>query len=141
MSSQLEQLAGAALPVLAPHIAAALHPPVAATAKVRAADELRTGDLHELRGIELHAGVELHNDVLNSSKQQGDIALTLKVHVTSICFKCFIYFKGILQGFRMDVAKVDRDVAYVAMVVHVCCKRLFPIFHLFFQTYVVSVFI
>jgi hypothetical protein len=25
----------------------------------------------------------------------------------------------------MDVAKLDRDGAYVAMVVHVCCKRLF----------------
>jgi len=30
------------------------------------------------------------------------------------------------------IAKVDQDVAYVAMVVHVCCKRLFLIFHLFF---------
>ena len=28
------------------------------------------------------------------------------------------------------------DVVYVTMVVHVCCKRLFPMFHLFFQTYV-----
>jgi hypothetical protein len=27
-----------------------------------------------------------------------------------------------LQVFRTDVAKVNRDVAYVAMVVHVCCK-------------------
>jgi hypothetical protein len=107
VSSQPEQHAGAALPILAPPIAAALHPPVAATAKVRAADELRTGDLHELRGIELHVGVELHNDELNSSKQQGDMTLALKVHVTSICFKCFICFKGILQGFRMDIAKVD----------------------------------
>jgi hypothetical protein len=35
-----------------------------------------------------------------------------------------------LQVFRMGVAKVDRD---VAMVVHVCCKCLFPIFHLFFR--------
>jgi hypothetical protein len=34
--------------------------------------------------------------------------------------------------FHMDVAKVDRDVAYVAIVVHVCCKLLFPIFHQFF---------
>ena len=32
----------------------------------------------------------------------------------------------------MHVAKVDRDVAYVAMVVHVCCKGLLPIFHLCF---------
>jgi hypothetical protein len=33
----------------------------------------------------------------------------------------------------MDVAKVDWDVTYVAMVVHVCCKHLFPMFHLFFR--------
>jgi hypothetical protein len=43
--------------------------------------------------------------------------------------------------FHMDVAKVDSNVAYVAMVVHVCCKLLFPMFHLFFQTYVASLFI
>jgi hypothetical protein len=33
------------------------------------------------------------------------------------------------------------DAAYVAMAVHLCCKRLFPMFHLIFQTYVISVFI
>ena len=43
--------------------------------------------------------------------------------------------------FHMDVAKVDRDIVYVAMVVHICCKRLFPMFYLFFQTYVARVFI
>jgi hypothetical protein len=67
--------------------------------------------------------------------------LLLKVHVISVCFKCFICFKGMLQVFYMDVAKVDRDDAYVAVVVHLCCKLLFPMFHLFFQTYVASVFI
>jgi hypothetical protein len=43
-----------------------------------------------------------------------------------------------LQAFYMDVTKVDRDVAYVAMFErHVasvsgsCCKHLFKIFHLF----------
>ena len=46
-----------------------------------------------------------------------------------------------LQVFHMDIAKVDRDVAYVAMVVHLCCKCLFPMFHMFFQMYVASVFI
>jgi hypothetical protein len=46
-----------------------------------------------------------------------------------------------LQEFRMDVAKVYRDIAYVAMVVPLCCKCPFPMFHLFFQTYVASVFI
>jgi hypothetical protein len=34
--------------------------------------------------------------------------------------------------FQMDVVKVDPDVAYVAMVVHVCCKGLLPMFHLCF---------
>ena len=34
-------------------------------------------------------------------------------HVASVCFKCFICFRGMLQVFCMDVAKVDRDVAYV----------------------------
>jgi hypothetical protein len=45
-----------------------------------------------------------------------------------------------LQVFHTDIAKVDRDVTYVAMVVHICCKHLF-VFRLFFQTYVASVFI
>jgi hypothetical protein len=36
------------------------------------------------------------------------------------------------QVFHMDVAKVDYDVAYVAVVAHICCKRLFSMFHLFF---------
>jgi hypothetical protein len=46
-----------------------------------------------------------------------------------------------LQVFHMDVVKVDPDVAYIAMVVHICCKLLFLIFYLFFQTYVAIVFI
>ena len=59
----------------------------------------------------------------------------LKEHVAGLCFKCFRCFIGMLQVFYMDVAKVDWDVAYVVMVVHVCCKRLSPIFHLCFWTY------
>jgi hypothetical protein len=58
--------------------------------------------------------------------------------------------------FYTDVAKVDQDVVYVAMVVHICCKSMSPMFHLFFKrmlqaclfeccicfhTYVASVFI
>jgi hypothetical protein len=35
--------------------------------------------------------------------------------------------------FHADIIKVDRHVAYVAIVVHVCCKLLFPMFHLFFS--------
>jgi hypothetical protein len=35
--------------------------------------------------------------------------------------------------FNADVAKVDRNVAHVAiMVVHICCKLLLPMFYLFF---------
>jgi hypothetical protein len=41
----------------------------------------------------------------------------------------------------MDVAKVDHDIAYVAMVAHVYCKLLFPMLHLFFQAHVASMFI
>jgi hypothetical protein len=37
-----------------------------------------------------------------------------------------------LQEFCMDVAKIDRDVAYVAMVIHICCKHMFPMFHLLY---------
>ena len=54
------------------------------------------------------------------------------MHVASVCFKCFKVFIGILQLFHADVTKVDRDGPYVAMVVHVCCKLLFPMFHLCF---------
>jgi hypothetical protein len=40
--------------------------------------------------------------------------------------------------FYVDVAKVDRYVAYVAMAIHICVKCMFLMFHLF-QTYVASV--
>ena len=42
------------------------------------------------------------------------------------------------QVFYLDVVKVDLDVAYVASVLDVCCKRFLKIFHLF-RTYVASV--
>jgi hypothetical protein len=55
-----------------------------------------------------------------------------------------MYVSNVLEVYvtiHMDVAKIDGDVLYVAMVVHLCCKLLFLIFHLLFQTYVASVFI
>jgi hypothetical protein len=52
------------------------------------------------------------------------------MHVASVQFKCF---RGMLQVFHTDVTKVDRDVAYVAMGVHVCCKRLSPMFSCFYR--------
>jgi hypothetical protein len=39
----------------------------------------------------------------------------LKAHIASICFKYFRCFRGLLEVFHKDVA----------MVAHVCCKRLF----------------
>jgi hypothetical protein len=54
-------------------------------------------------------------------------------HVASACFKCFRSFVGMFQVFHADVTKVDRNVAYVVMVIHVCCKCVFPMFHLFFR--------
>jgi hypothetical protein len=68
---------------------------------------------------------------LRSSKKM----FTLKEHVANVCFECFRCFKVCCKR-----AKVHRDVAYVAMVLHVCCKDLLPMFHLCFRTYVASVF-
>ena len=59
------------------------------------------------------------------------LTLTPHAYVSYVCFKCFCCFICIFQVFHMDIAKVDWDVAYDALVVHVCCKRLFPMFHLF----------
>jgi hypothetical protein len=67
--------------------------------------------------------------------------LCLKVHVASVCFKCFRCFICMLQLFHVDVAEVDRDVAYIEMVVHVCCKLLSPMFHLCFRMHFAIVFI
>ena len=41
--------------------------------------------------------------------------------------------------FHMDVRKVDRNIAYVAMAIHIRSKHLFQMFHLFVSTYVASV--
>jgi hypothetical protein len=55
-------------------------------------------------------------------------------YVANVCFR------GMLQAFHMNVAEVDRDVAYSASVSEACCKRLFKMFHLF-QTYVASILV
>ena len=51
----------------------------------------------------------------------------LQAYVPSV-----LYFYSMLQLFQTNVAKVDHDVAYVAMAVQVCCKGLFTMFHLCF---------
>ena len=40
-------------------------------------------------------------------------------------FQVFQSFRGILQVFHADIAKVDQDVAFVATIVYICCKLLF----------------
>jgi hypothetical protein len=64
----------------------------------------------------------------------------LKKHVVNVCFNCFMYFRGMSQVFYINIAKVDRNVAHVAMAIHVCFKCTFLMFYLY-QTYVASVFI
>jgi hypothetical protein len=60
----------------------------------------------------------------------------LKTYVVSVFFQVFRMFQRyVLHLFQMNVAKVDQNVAYVAMVAHVCYKGLFPMFHLCFWTY------
>jgi hypothetical protein len=66
-------------------------------------------------------------------------------YVSSVCYKCFIYFRRILQVFYLGVAKIDLDVAYtckgfrcfylyVASVLSECCiclHWLYTWFHVF----------
>jgi hypothetical protein len=64
--------------------------------------------------------------------------LWLYTYISSVSFKCFTYFRLMLQVFYLNDVKVDLIVAYVAMNIHVCFKRMLQVFHLF-QTYVASV--
>jgi hypothetical protein len=101
---------------------------------------------------------------LHSSKQQVDIAL--ESVCCKICFKCF---RSVLQVLHIDVTKVDRDVAHVAIWLYtyvssvgskcfICFRHMLQIFYLdiakvdldfayickcfkCFHTYVVSGFI
>jgi hypothetical protein len=43
-----------------------------------------------------------------------------------------IYLAFLIPIHVLYFAKVDRDVAYVAIVVHICCKRPFSLFQLFY---------
>jgi hypothetical protein len=56
-------------------------------------------------------------------------------------FQMFYRYVASVSYFHTGVSKVDRNVAHVAIVVCICCKFLFSLFHLFFPTYVASVFI
>ena len=56
----------------------------------------------------------------------------LYTYVASVYSKCFIYF-------HTYVVNVLSNVAYVAVAIHICCRRILQMFHLF-QTYVAEVF-
>jgi hypothetical protein len=56
--------------------------------------------------------------------------------VLEICCKLFCI--GVAKVDR-DVAKVEWDVAHVAMTIHICFKCMFQIFHLY-ETYVANIF-
>jgi hypothetical protein len=49
----------------------------------------------------------------------------LQAYVLSVSDVSEVYCKL----FQMDVAKVDRDVAYIAIIIHVCFKCMFQMFH------------
>ena len=53
--------------------------------------------------------------------QQGDVAM--EAHVASVCFKCF---KGILQLFHIDVAKVDQGCCTYCK----CFRGMLQLFHM-----------
>ena len=56
---------------------------------------------------------------IDVAKVHRDVAHVAMVF-SSVCPKCFIYFRRMLQVFQLDVAKVDFDVAYTYMLqVHV----------------------
>jgi hypothetical protein len=62
---------------------------------------------------------------------ESECSKRMFLSVSEICCKCF----------HMDTAKVDRNISYVAMAIHVCCKAYVSNVSSIFQTYVESVFI
>jgi hypothetical protein len=91
--------------------------PLCATAQLRVACELPATSEHT---GDLHAPMSLH-----SSKRQGDVCAE-----RACCKRTFqVYQMYVASVFFIDVVKIDRvvakvdhDVAYVAMAIHVCFK-------------------
>jgi hypothetical protein len=50
-------------------------------------------------------------------KSRSGCCIYCNSYVTSVCSKCFICFRHMLQVCHLGVAKVDLDVAYVAMAI------------------------
>jgi hypothetical protein len=60
----------------------------------------------------------------------------LQAYVSSVLDISEVYM---LQMFYVDVAKVDRDVAYVVSISEARCKRLFKMFHLFLSVFYLDI--
>jgi hypothetical protein len=60
---------------------------------------------------------------LHLSKQQAYAAM--KAHDAIVCLKYFRCFRGMLEVLYIDVAKVDRNVAHVVIIVHVRFNCMF----------------
>jgi hypothetical protein len=78
------------------------------------------GLLH--RSDELRATGELH--IATSLHSQATRRCCTKSAYCKYMFQV-LCFRGMLQVFRIGVAKVDHDVAHVAMAIHVCFKYMF----------------
>jgi hypothetical protein len=50
------------------------------------------------------------------------------MYVASVCFKYFSYFRRMLQVFYLDIT-------YVAVAIHICCKRMFQMFHFVLEVF------
>jgi hypothetical protein len=61
------------------------------------------------------------------------ILLWLYMHVSRVCFKCFRYFRRMLQVFYLDATKVDQNIAYAAISIHTSFERMFQVLRLFFR--------
>jgi hypothetical protein len=83
-----------------------------------------TGGTAAHQGLRSHpptAILLLHRDLASDlALQCSHLPGLLKAYVARVCFKYFRCFRSVLQVFHTDVTKVDRDVAYVAMV----CTRM-----------------
>jgi hypothetical protein len=86
---------------------------------------------HRRRCLHLGTGELLAPESSSVTTSFRCVYLSCVSDVLEVCCKCF----------HIDVAKVDRDVAYIVMVMHACCKGVFQMFHLIFQKHVASVFI
>jgi hypothetical protein len=57
----------------------------------------------------------------NSNRMAQQTHTVFQGHVTSICSKCFVCFRCMLQAFYLDIGYVK----------HICCKSMFGMFQLF----------